>query len=137
MRTSKKTRDIELRRWHPTSIACLGLIQVLFLCSASANEEKRVFVSNEYFTFGSADYFTVAIKLADIDLDGDLDAIMINGRHWARQDLIFFNNGAGRFLTARPLGESATGYAPTISGRRTGWCFFFAYERFFSSRPEM
>jgi hypothetical protein len=57
----------------------------------------------------------VAIKLGDFDLDGDLDAIMINGRHWARQDLLFLNNGAGRFLIARPLGEAATGYEPAIS----------------------
>ena len=95
--------------------AVFVLIQLLLLCSFPVAAEQRVFVSNEYFTFGSPDYFTVAIKLADLDLDGDLDAIMINGRHWARQDLIFENNGAGRFLIARPLAEAATGYAPTIS----------------------
>lgn len=105
-----------IRIWrHLTNIGRLNLIQLLLLCSVSAAEERRVFVSNEYLTFGSPDYFTVAIKLADFDLDGDLDAIMINGRHWARHDQIFTNNGAGRFLIARPLGEAATGYAPTIS----------------------
>jgi len=98
-----------------TGIECFGLIQLLLLCSVSVAEERREFVSNEYFTIGSPDYFTVAIKLADFDLDGDLDALMINGRHWARHDLLFLNNGAGRFLIARPLGEAATGYDPTIS----------------------
>jgi hypothetical protein len=92
----------------------LGLIMSLLLSSISAAEEPRVFVSNEYLTFGSSDYFTVAIELADIDLDDDLDAIMINGRHWARQDLLFSNNGTGRFLIAHPLGEAATGYTPAI-----------------------
>ena len=101
--------------WRAAGVACLCVINMLLPDSVRAGDEQRVFVSNEYFTFGSADYFTVAIKLADMDRDGDLDAIMINGRHWARQDLIFYNNGAGRFLIARPLGESATGYAPTIS----------------------
>ena len=88
---------------------------MLLLYSIPVAAEQRVFVSNEYFTFGSADYFTVAVELADLDKDGDLDAIMINGRHWARQDLIFTNNGAGRFLIAHPLAEAATGYAPAIS----------------------
>jgi len=101
--------------WHLTGLGSFGLIQLLLLCSISAAAERREFVSNEYFTIGSPDYFTVAIKLADFDLDGDLDAIMINGRHWARLDLLFLNNGTGRFLIARPLGDAATGYEPTIS----------------------
>ena len=104
-----------MNRKIPIKATALILIQWLLLCNASAAAERRVFVTNEYYTFGSADYFTVAIELADLDLDGDLDAIMINGRHWARQDLIFKNNGAGRFLIAHPLGDAATGYAPTIS----------------------
>ena len=100
--------------WYLIGFGHFGLIQLLLLCSVSAAEGRREFVSNEYFTFGSPDYFTVAIKLADFDLDGDLDAIMINGRHWARHDLLFLNNGAGRFLISRPVGEAATGYEPTI-----------------------
>ena len=101
--------------WNSRNLGRLGLLQCVLLCGVSAAEELRVFVSNEYFTFGSPDYFTVAIKLADFDHDGDMDALMINGRHWARRDLLFFNNGTGRFLTARPLGEAGTGYAPTVS----------------------
>ena len=100
---------------HRTAIAHRCLIPLLLLCTVSSAAERRIFASNEYFTFGSTDYFSVAIKLADFDLDGDLDALMINGRHWARQDLLFLNNGAGRFLNARPLGDAATGYEPAIS----------------------
>jgi len=104
-----------MSRKTPIKATALVLIHWLLLCNVSAAEDRRIFVTNEYYTFGSADYFTVAIELADLDLDGDLDAIMINGRHWARQDLIFKNNGTGRFLIAHPLGDAATGYAPTIS----------------------
>jgi len=110
-----KLFSVKPASWYLTGKGRFGLIQLLLLCSVSAAEGRREFVSNEYFTFGSPDYFTVAIKLADFDLDGDLDALMINGRHWARQDLLYLNNGAGRFLIARPLGDAATGYEPTIS----------------------
>ncbi len=79
-------------------------------------DEARWFVSNEYFTFGRPDDFTVAIKLADFDGDGDRDGVMINGRHWARQDYVLLNNGVGRFLTALPLGKTlTTGYEPAIA----------------------
>lgn len=87
-----------------------------FMVSTSVADEGRVFVSNEYFTFGSPDNFTVAVELADFDRDGDLDALMINGRHWARRDLVLMNNGSGRFLLGRQLGaELATGYEPAVA----------------------
>jgi len=89
-------------------------VAVILVSCVSAAEDPRVFVTNEYFTFGSPDYFSVAVKLADFDSDDDLDALMVNGRHWARQDLVLFNNGDGRFLTSAPVGEQATGYSPTI-----------------------
>ena len=57
---------------------CLCVIQILLPDSVRAGDEQRVFVSNEYFTFGSPDYFTVAIQLADLDRDGDLDLVVCN-----------------------------------------------------------
>lgn len=95
-------------RW----ICASGLLLWMSTCIAG----ERNFVSNEYYTFGSADDFTVAVELADLDQDGDLDAIVVNGRHWARQDRVMYNNGLGRFLTAVPLGRTlATGYRPAIA----------------------
>ena len=79
-------------------------------------DDARRFVSNEYFTFGASDYNTVAVELADVDGDGDLDAVMVNGRHWARPDLVLLNNGFGRFLIGNTLGqELATGYQPAVT----------------------
>lgn len=91
---------------------------IVFLAvSVFADDTKsdRLFVTNEYFTFASPDYHTVAVKLHDIDNDGDLDAIVANGRHWARQDLIMLNNGNGRLLEALPLGSVlSTSYEPAV-----------------------
>ncbi len=41
----------------------------------------------------------------DVDSDGDLDAIVANGRHWAQQDFVFLNIGNGKLLEALPLGS--------------------------------
>lgn len=112
-------RTIEIGRCSIWDRSCSLLrrtvpVAMILVSCVSAAEAPRVFVTNEYFTFGSPDYFSVAVKLADFDSDGDLDALMVNGRHWARQDLVFFNNGDGRFLTAAPLGEQASGYSPAV-----------------------
>jgi hypothetical protein len=106
------------RQTGPVRICCWmsPIALSLWLLVPNCVAAERQFVSNEYFTFGSADDFTVAVELSDLDLDGDLDAIVVNGRHWARQDRIMYNNGHGRFLTATPLGELlATGYRPAIA----------------------
>ena len=92
-----------------------GIALALLAPGVADADAVRQFVSNEYFTFGSADDFSVAVKLSDFDNDGDLDALLVNGRHWARTDRLFTNNGSGRFLTSRPLGEAATGYSPALA----------------------
>jgi len=72
---------------HRTAIAHRGLIPLLLLRTVSSAAERRKLAANEYFTFGSTDYFSVAIKLADFDLDGDL-----NGDDFP--DLVFANSGS-------------------------------------------
>nr|WP_277815204.1 VCBS repeat-containing protein [Aquisalinus flavus] len=49
--------------------------------------------------------------MADFDADGDTDMAVINGRHWPGQDVVMFNNGAGRFPAAANIGAMrTTGY---------------------------
>lgn len=89
-------------------------IGALFSWPASAQDDVG-FVSNNYFTFGDPDGRTAGIALADFDGDGDLDAFTANGRHWAQQDFVYLNNGAGRMLSAVPVGEIlATAYKPSV-----------------------
>ena len=96
--------------WIATALSCGAQTD------PTLNASDSGFVSNEYFTFGVAANRTAGIALSDLDGDGDLDAIAVNGRHWTQQDYIFLNNGSGRFTTARPLdGELTTGYDPRVT----------------------
>ena len=56
-------------------------------------------------SIGTQENRTASITLYDIDKDGDLDALVANGRHWAEQNYIYFNNGRGSFKTAMPVGK--------------------------------
>ena len=57
------------------------------------------------FTIGTQSNRTASITLFDIDLDGDLDALVANGRHWAEQNYIYYNDGKGGFKSAQPIGK--------------------------------
>jgi hypothetical protein len=104
-----KLFSVKPASWYLTGKGRFGLIQLLLLCSVSAAEGRREFVSNEYFTFGSPDYFTVAIKLADFDLDGDLDALMINGRHWRSTGSALLKQWGRAFSYCAPVGGCSHG----------------------------
>ena len=54
---------------------------------------------------------TAGVAFADVDGDGDLDALYANGRHWPQTNEIYLNNGRGQFTVGYPLGlEKATTY---------------------------
>jgi len=106
-------------RVYRLMLASIGAI-VLYpmpVSAQTASAQNGVqFASNEYFTFGDPDGRTAGIALADFDEDGDLDVFTANGRHWAQQDYIYLNNGAGRMLTAIRVGETlSTAYKPAIA----------------------
>ncbi len=90
---------------------------VLFLLSfAYANAQSVDFTSNNRTIFGVFEERTASMGLGDIDNDGDIDAIMANGRHWPGQNRIFFNNGTGQFSVSRPLGiNQATSYSTELA----------------------
>ncbi|RNL87879.1 VCBS repeat-containing protein [Sinomicrobium pectinilyticum] len=48
---------------------------------------------------------TASITLSDIDRDGDLDALVANGRDWTEQNYVFYNDGKGGFKQAQPIGK--------------------------------
>ena len=66
--------------------------------------------------FGTHEERTASIGMGDIDNDGDIDALIANGRHWPGQNRIFFNNGFGKFSVSKPLGEeSSTSYSTELA----------------------
>ena len=58
-----------------------------------------------FFSIGTQPNRTASITLIDIDKDGDLDALVANGRHWAEQNYLFYNDGYGGFKLAQPIGK--------------------------------
>lgn len=83
------------------------IISVLLLSIISLNAlTQEVSFSNAdgFFSIGTQSNHTASITLSDIDKDGDLDALVANGRHWAEQNYIYYNDGKGGFKLAQPIG---------------------------------
>ncbi len=51
---------------------------------------------------------SASVSAGDLDGDGDMDLVVANGRHWPEQNLVFLNDGDGRFLEQHPLDPSPT-----------------------------
>lgn len=62
-----------------------------------------------FLSIGTQSNRTASTTLVDIDKDGDLDALIANGRHWAEQNYLFYNDGNGFFKTAQPIGTFLDG----------------------------
>ncbi len=58
-----------------------------------------------FLSIGTQSHRTAGISLTDLDNDGDLDALVANGRHWAEQNYIFYNDGKGSFKQGQPIGR--------------------------------
>ncbi len=78
--------------------------------TVSADNEVSGYRNHPFFLFDSEQSYTADIALADVDGDGDLDALTANGRHWAQQDFVFLNSGKGRILEAARVGTRFAGY---------------------------
>ena len=60
-------------------------------------------------SLGAGSELTASISLGDVDGDGDLDAVVANGRHWPGQNRVYINDGRAAFTLARPLGDELAG----------------------------
>ncbi len=91
------------------------LLTLLLVARLAATEERRL-VTHPYARLGAEANLTASVSLGDVDGDGDLDAVVANGRHWAQQNYVFLNDGHGFFRTARRLGEElATSYRVVLA----------------------
>ena len=46
-------------------------------------------------------------SVGDLDMDGDLDVVLVKGRHWPLEDRVLFGDGSGEFTAGRYLSEIA------------------------------
>ncbi len=85
----------------------IGAATTTFVGTASlvAQEIVPQFRQHPFLEFDIEENRTADVSLADVDNDGDLDAIVANGRHWAQQDFVYLNIGNGKLLEALPLGR--------------------------------
>ena len=73
--------------------------------------QERSFMRTDRYVLGIEQYLSAGLTFADIDGDGDMDAVVANGRHWPQPNEVFVNNGTGRFTVSYELGPHATTYA--------------------------
>ena len=86
-----------------TFLAQAVLLTSTLLCN-SVTVQAQTFFSNPRLTLGLETNRSASVRLGDIDGDGDLDAVVGNGRHWPQQNFVFFNQGQANFSVMRPLG---------------------------------
>ena len=86
------------------------------ILSLSLVGAQGIFTTHPYGILGTQKNLSASISLGDLDQDGDLDIVVANGRHWAEQNLIYFNDGRGFFRRSVPLGgESNTTYQVSLA----------------------
>lgn len=99
------------RNQRHAAIIGVGFVCCLMLTPTLVSQEPT-FVTNERLTLGTELNRSASVRLADVNLDGNLDVIVANGRHWPQPNYVFINQGRGRFSVMRPLGsDRSTSYA--------------------------
>ena len=92
------------------------LALICFCLSINSFSQIPNFRSNSRLILGVTKEKSASIGLGDIDQDGDIDAIVANGRHWPETNRIFLNNGFGKFTVSKPLDQiSETSYATELA----------------------
>ena len=74
--------------------------------------QDRAFRWTNRNVFGTESHLSAGLTFADVDGDGDMDALVANGRHWPQPNEVYLNDGAGRFMVSYQLGSrTAASYA--------------------------
>ena len=88
-------------------VVCLMLVSA----GGSIAGERR-FVTGSRMILGDANTLSASARVADLDGNASLDAIVANGRHWPGQNFVHLNQGRAAFNVQRDLGiDRRTSYA--------------------------
>ncbi|MCP4887729.1 MAG: VCBS repeat-containing protein, partial [Planctomycetaceae bacterium] len=94
------------------SLRLILFLSLFISVTTDLQSEERRFVSNPRMTLGTGANLSAAVRIADLNGDGQPDVVVANGRHWPQQNYIFFNQGRAKFNLQRPLGKDlSTSYA--------------------------
>ncbi len=96
------------------------VLALMVAASPAAVSAQRAFQTTNRLIFGTPSDLTASIVFADVDGDGDADALMANGRHWTQVNEVYINNGAGQF-TFRVSARTGESHDVRGTGRRSGW----------------
>jgi len=103
---------MKLHRFVFVSLLSLFVQSFFGSMQVTAQQKSFALITNERLTLGTEKNRSASVRLGDLDGDGDLDAVVANGRHWTQQNFAFFNQGRARFSVMRPLGKDrSTTYA--------------------------
>jgi hypothetical protein len=83
-----------------------------FIFPAGLAAQERSFMWTDRYVLGTELHLSADLTFADVDGDGDMDALVAHGRHWPQPNEVYLNNGRARFTVSYQLGSrSATTYA--------------------------
>ncbi len=92
----------------PRHLLPASLLLAAWITQANADQQPAALavIDSPFLLFDLSEHLSADVQLADLDGDGDLDVALANGRHWAEPDRVYLNNGRGRLLEARALGDA-------------------------------
>lgn len=88
----------------PARVVAQAVLLMIMLQGSTVVVQAQTLVTSSRLTLGAESNRSASVRLGDLDGDGDLDAVVGNGRHWPQQNFVFLNQGQAKFSVMRPLG---------------------------------
>ena len=113
-------KQMRLTLLHSTLFAGLAVLTISPSAPVSINDFQSFPQFNRVFLLDTTPDTSANISIADLNEDGNLDILLVNGRHWPGMSRIFIGDGRGHFITSYDLCEtryrSYSGHLVDIDG---------------------